>query len=114
MTAHTCPTCGQRQPTVLGQLTLDPNGDVRWKGERIKLTLGERRTLSVIIAAKGNIISDEQVLAAIGSAGDYGTLKVYVHFIRQKTRSDLILRSYGHGYYFNADAALPVELRKAA
>ncbi|MCU1543889.1 MAG: Response regulator [Microbacteriaceae bacterium] len=66
---------------------------------RILLTVKENELLRLLTEAPQRTFSRQQILAAVFSADDTaGTVDTYVHYLRRKTDTDIVLTVRGQGY----------------
>jgi two-component system response regulator QseB len=66
---------------------------------RILLTSRENDLLKLLAEAPHRTFSRQQILAAVFSAEDTaGTVDTYVHYLRRKTDTDIVLTVRGQGY----------------
>lgn len=66
---------------------------------RILLTVKENELLKLFAEAPQRTFSRQQILAAVFSAEDTaGTVDTYVHYLRRKTDTDIVLTVRGEGY----------------
>jgi two-component system response regulator QseB len=66
---------------------------------RIMLTVKENDLLKLFAEAPQRTFSRRQILSAVFSADDTaGTVDTYVHYLRRKTDSDIVLTVRGQGY----------------
>ena len=72
-----------------------------FKGEKIKLTELEAALLSLLIEAKGEFVSREEILDKVWrNEADAGIINVYIHYLREKLEKGekIILSSRKQGY----------------
>jgi two-component system response regulator QseB len=63
------------------------------------LTVKENDLLKLFAEAPQRTFSRRQILSAVFSADDTaGTVDTYVHYLRRKTDSDIVLTVRGQGY----------------
>jgi DNA-binding response OmpR family regulator len=93
---------GSTAPLVHGALRLDPeHGSVVWRGRRLALRERERWLLELFLRHRDRIFTRPQIEAELyGEPGgvDSNTVEVYVHYLRRKMTSDLIVTVRGRGY----------------
>lgn len=66
---------------------------------RILLTAKENELLKLLAEAPQRTFSRQQILASVFSADDTaGTVDTYVHYLRRKTDTDIVLTVRGRGY----------------
>ncbi|SDO43309.1 DNA-binding response regulator, OmpR family, contains REC and winged-helix (wHTH) domain [Cryobacterium flavum] len=66
---------------------------------RILLTVKENELLKLLADAPQRTFSRQQILQAVFSAADTaGTVDTYVHYLRRKTDTDIVLTVRGEGY----------------
>jgi two-component system response regulator QseB len=66
---------------------------------RILLTVKENELLRLLAEAPQRTFSRQQILAAVFSADDTaGTVDTYVHYLRRKTDTEIVLTVRGQGY----------------
>lgn len=66
---------------------------------RILLTAKENDLLKLLAEAPQRTFSRQQILATVFSPEDTaGTVDTYVHYLRRKTETDIVLTVRGHGY----------------
>lgn len=71
------------------------------RGEKIKLTELEYALLSMLIEARGDFVSREEILSAVWGEGvEPGIINVYVHYLREKLEKGekIILAARNKGY----------------
>jgi DNA-binding response OmpR family regulator len=89
-------------PLQHGALTLDPaQGVVVWRGRRVPLRERERWLLALFLRHPEHLFSRAQLESEMygGSTGiDSNTIEVYVHYLRRKITSDVIVTVRGRGY----------------
>lgn len=109
MTCATCPHCGfdleRVERLTVGDLEIIGNAEIRWKGQRVQLSLS--RTLIVIALARaaGALLSASALAEAVGYEGDEASrlLDVHICHIRKAFKAidpafDRIERAQGcHG-----------------
>jgi len=85
-----------------GALRLDPvQGSVSWRGRRVTLGDRERSLLELLLRHPEKLWSRSQIEAELyaGAPGvDSNAIEVYVHHLRRKITSDVILTVRGRGY----------------
>lgn len=93
---------GAMEPLQHGSLRLDPAaGTVTLRGRRVNLRERERMLLELFLRHRDHLFSRQQIEAEIygGSTGiDSNTIEVYVHYLRRRIASDVILTVRGRGY----------------
>ena len=70
-------------------------------GMKIKLTELEGKLLSLLLSAKGEFVSREEILHKIwGEGTDAGVINVYIHYLREKIErgEKIIISSRNNGY----------------
>ncbi len=85
-----------------GALSLDTqHGTVSWRGRRVALRERERVLLELFLRRADHVYSRTQLETELygGSTGiDSNTVEVYVHYLRRKITSDVIVTVRGRGY----------------
>ncbi|MCB0164105.1 MAG: response regulator transcription factor [Anaerolineae bacterium] len=90
-----------------GQLSIDlESRQVKLRGQAIKLTPTEFRLLSILMRRVGRVVTHEELIQEIwGTEKDVGlgSLKLYVHYLRQKIEDQpkkpyYLLAEWGIGY----------------
>jgi two-component system KDP operon response regulator KdpE len=90
-----------------GQLSIDLDSrHVEMRGRPIKLTPTEFRLLSILTRKVGSVVSHEELIREIWGTGkdvSLGSLKLYVHYLRQKIEDHpkkprYLLAEWGVGY----------------
>jgi DNA-binding response OmpR family regulator len=85
-----------------GALRLDPvQGSVSWRGRKVSLGERERGLLELLLRHPEQLWSRAQIETELyaGVAGvDSNAIEVYVHHLRRKITSDVILTVRGRGY----------------
>ena len=84
---------------------IDSRKSVRIGKKTLKLTELEYALFSLLVSAKGNYVSREEILSCVWDGrADKGIINVYVHYLREKLESDgekIILSSRNYGYRIN-------------
>lgn len=87
---------------VHGALRVDPvTGTVLWRGRRLPLRERERWLLEIFLRNPERAFTRAQIEAELygDSAGvDSNAIEVYVHFLRRKITSDIVVTVRGRGY----------------
>jgi two-component system, OmpR family, response regulator TctD len=82
------PRRGERRD-VLGPLFLDlVQGEVMLEGKALQLTPRERSVLQVLMRARGNVVSKDQIASRVFSLDDEAdpkAIETYIHRLRRKT-----------------------------
>lgn len=85
-----------------GALKLDPaQGTVSWRGRRVALRERERWLLELFMRSPVHVFTRAQLEAELygGPTGiESNTIEVYVHYLRRKLASDVIVTVRGLGY----------------
>jgi DNA-binding response OmpR family regulator len=90
-----------------GQLSIDlENRYVEIRGKPIKLTPTEFRLLSILMRKVGRVVTHEELIQEIWGTGkevSLGSLKLYIHYLRQKIEDHpkkprYLLAEWGIGY----------------
>lgn len=93
---------GPGAPLQHGALRLDPaQGTVTWRGRRVALRDRERWLLELFMRHPEHHFTRAQVESELygNDAGiDSNTVEVYVHYLRRKITSDVIVTVRGRGY----------------
>lgn len=93
---------GDGTPLVHGALRVDPaNGQVALQGRRLQLRERERWLLELFLRDRERTFSRAQLEAALygtDSTVDSNAIEVYVHYLRRKITSDVIVTVRGRGY----------------
>ncbi len=102
VTRRTQSETGVGAPLQHGALRLDPTqGTVTWRGRRIALRDRERWLLELFMRHPEHHFTRAQVETELygSDAGiDSNTIEVYVHYLRRKITSDVIVTVRGRGY----------------
>ena len=93
---------GDGAPLVHGALRVEPaGGQVVYQGRRLQLRERERWLLELFLRDRDRILSRAQLEAALygeGSTVDSNAIEVYVHYLRRKITSDIVVTVRGRGY----------------
>lgn len=93
---------GNGTPLLHGALRLDPvQGQVTWRGRRIPLRDRERWLLELFMRHPEHHFTRAQIeteLYGSDTGIDSNTVEVYVHYLRRKITSDVIVTVRGRGY----------------
>lgn len=96
------PQGGASDPLCHGALRLDPaHGTVTWRGRRVALRERERWLLEQFMRRPQHLFTRAQLEAALygePTAVESNTIEVYVHYLRRKLVSDVIVTVRGLGY----------------
>lgn len=102
VTRRAYPQATQRSALQHGALRLDPaQGVVSWRGRRVALRERERWLLEQFMRHPQHVFTRAQLEAALygePTAVDSNTIEVYVHYLRRKLVSDVIVTVRGLGY----------------
>ena len=89
-------------PLVHGALRVEPdNGTVLYQGRRLQLRERERWLLELFLRDRDRIFSRAQLEAELyggDTTVDSNAIEVYVHYLRRKITSDVIVTVRGRGY----------------
>ena len=103
------PAAGTRE---IGGVRVDPVRRVAFvAGKEVKLSATEHRLLWVLLRAKGNVMTHQQLLREVWGAAyvrDAGYLRVYMHHLREKLEAEpsnprWLLTEPGVGYRLGSD-----------
>lgn len=90
MTAH-CPSCGYNlkaeKPVSVGPMFYDPRGEVRFHGQRVKLTPSEHVVLGTLVSEVGRFISADVLMNRLGTEAEGNVVDVHLCHIRRKLRA---------------------------
>ena len=90
------------EPLTHGGLRLDPvSGTVIWRSRRLALRERERCLLELFLRDRERTFTRAQIEAELygeDSAVDSNAIEVYVHYLRRKITSDVIVTVRGRGY----------------
>lgn len=102
VTRRAYPQATQREALRHGALRLDPaHGTVAWRGRRVALRERERWLLEQFMRRPQHVFTRAQLESELygePSAVDSNTIEVYVHYLRRKLVSDVIVTVRGVGY----------------
>jgi DNA-binding response OmpR family regulator len=85
-----CPSCGldlkKREPVTVGDLTVDPIGDVTWKGRVVHLTVTQIDIVHALARSVGRYVSPEAIYNLVGSHAEDERNVVAVQVSRLRSR----------------------------
>jgi len=88
---RTCPTCGSGLPDdfgmSLGNVEIDEDGDVRFRGEVMAMTRRERDLACALIRARGRWLTRGMLVEALGIDINDSTISKYIQRLRIKFRA---------------------------